>query len=49
MESVFDNLVIISEDEIVNTSAKFLDKKVTHKMNFSFLRAILLVAICLSL
>lgn len=40
MESDFYNLVIILVDEIVNTSARFSDKKVTYKTNFSFLHAI---------
>ena len=49
MESDFYNLVIILVDEIVNTSARFSDKKVTYKKNFSFLHAISLDVIWLSL
>lgn len=44
-------LIIIPEVEIFDKKilSKFLDKKVRYQTNFSFLQAVLLVAMCLSL
>ena len=44
-------LIIIPEVEIFDKKllSNFLDKKVRYQTNFSFLQAVLLVAMCLSL
>ena len=47
MKSIYGNLVIKYEDEMVNISTNSFEKKKKNEMDYYFLHIILLLVICL--